>query len=165
MSKPHIESRQQYIFQAYKAKADAARTFTELVADWMTASFGTVLFLAVNSAFFFLWLLINSGFVPGIAIVDPFPFGLLTTMVSLEAIFLAIVVLISQNRAERVAEIREEVDLQINMIAEEEITKVLNLLKLSLEKQGIKLSEDEELQYMLRPVSSSELAEVIEGQI
>ena len=54
---------------------------------------------------------------PGIKPFDPYPFGFLTMVVSLEAIILAILVLISQNRASRVDDIREEIDLQVNIIA------------------------------------------------
>ena len=73
---------------------------------------------------------------------------------SLEAIILAIIVLISQNRADRIADLREEVALQVEEISELEITKVLKLLVVLMEKQGIDLAGDEELRAMLQTVDT-----------
>ncbi len=162
---PTIMSRHHQIRQAYKAKADAERSDIEKIADWMTINFGSVPFLLLNAAFFSIWIMINTGLVPGVAIFDPFPFGFLTMIVSLEAIFLAIIVLISQNRAQRIDEIREEIDLQVNTIAETEVTKILKMLKEISIKQNIDLSHDEELQYMLQPVDSDEISKAIASQI
>jgi uncharacterized membrane protein len=95
----------------------------------------------------------------------PFPFGLLTTVVSLEAIFLAIIVLISQNREARIAELREEVELYINTYAEDEITKVMYLITLLLEKNGIDVSEDTDLRNMLQNVDSDVIEKELEKQL
>jgi uncharacterized membrane protein len=90
---------------------------------------------------------------------------LLTTIVSLEAIFLAVFVLISQNRAARVAELREEIDLQINIRTETELTKLMMMVYMLAEKQGIDLSEDEDLQLMLKPVDMDEIEQALEQEI
>lgn len=143
---------------------DAKRSSSAKFADWMTSRFGTVWFLLFNGAVFGAWLLINSGQLPVVPVFDEPPFVLLTTIVSLEAIFLAIIVLISENRAARVADIREEIDLQVNLIAEEEITKILELLVLSLKKQGIDISKDLD-PHMLEPIHSAEIESRLEDQI
>lgn len=153
--------RKKHAISSYRKKADAKRNIGEKFADFLTAKFGSVVFLALNAVWFTAWVLINTGFVPGITPFDPFPFGLLTMVVSLEAIFLAIIVLISQNRASKVAEIREEVDLQINSISEVEVTKLINLMLLLLKKNGINVQDDAELAEMLLPINSEELEQVL----
>lgn len=152
------------VVQSFRAKADAKRTLSDKFADKLTAKFGTVLFLGLNALWFLVWIVINMGLIPGIEPFDPFPFGLLTMIVSLEAIFLAIIVLISQNRAAKIAELREEVDLQINSIAETEVSKTLVLLGLLLEKNGIKV-DDPEIADMVRPIRSTDIQRMLEKQL
>lgn len=131
----------------------------------MTAQLGSMWFLMLNAAWFVVWILINTGVLPLVAPFDPYPFGLLTMVVSLEAIILAIFVLISQNRGEKIDEIRDEVDLQVDMIAEREITKILELLTRVAEKNGIDLSKDVELHDMLRPTNTEKIEKTLEEQI
>ena len=107
----------------------------------------------------------NTGFIYFIQPFDPFPFGLLTMIVSLEAIFLAIIVLISQNRAAKIDDLRAETDLQINTITEEEITKVMELQVLLLKKNGIDVSHDPELMQMLEPTDLDRIEKSLEEQI
>jgi len=153
------------IFRSMKAKADARRTPMEKMADLMTSKFGSSTFLWFNITFFLVWILINTGYIRTIEIFDPFPFVLLTTIVSLEAIILAIFVLISQNRTAKVDDLREETHLQLNLIAEQEITKLIKMLALLLEKNGIDISEDPELKKMIRPVSEEEIEKHLEKEI
>ncbi|HEU4677313.1 MAG TPA: DUF1003 domain-containing protein, partial [Candidatus Paceibacterota bacterium] len=68
--------------KSFKAKADARRTTTEVIADFLTRSFGTVSFLVLNAIFFIVWIAWNMGLTP-FPVMDPFPFGLLTMVVSL----------------------------------------------------------------------------------
>ena len=140
MTKEHREK-----IRSLKAKIDARRTMSEKIADFLTEAFGTVFFLGFNAFVFLVWIVLNMGIIPSIPVFDPFPYGLLTMAVSLEAIFLAIIVLISQNRAAHVAELREEIDLQINVQAEEEITKILILLDRIHDHLGLPPEDDEEL--------------------
>lgn len=152
------------VIQSLRAKADAKRTLSDKFADSLTSKFGSVIFLSLNGLWFLVWIVINTGLVPGVEPFDPFPFGLLTMIVSLEAIFLAIIVLISQNRAARVAELREEIDLQINSIAETEISKTIMLLGLLLEKNGIEL-DDPDIADMVRPIRSQDIERALEEQL
>ena len=75
------------------------------------------------------WIAINLGWIPGVTPFDRFPFPFLTLTVSLEAIFLALFVLASQNRLTRQADRRSHLDLQIDLLAEREMTAVLRLLR------------------------------------
>ncbi len=158
------QKHQRLVVKSYRARADAKRSFSDKFADNLTSKFGSVIFLTLNALWFVTWITLNSGIIPGLEPFDPFPFGLLTMVVSLEAIFLAIIVLISQNRAARVAELREEIDLQINSIAETEISKTIMLLGLLLEKNGIKL-DDPEIADMARPIRSHDIERILEKQL
>lgn len=159
------EDSRKRIFRSIKAKAYAKRTIVERIADWMTSRFGSLSFLVLNILVFVFWVLINTNNIKGITPFDPFPFNLLTTAVSLEAIVLAIFVLISQNRDIKVADLRDETHLQLNIISEREITKVMKMMVLLLEKHGIDLSQDPELQKMIRPVSEEEIQKRLEKEI
>jgi uncharacterized membrane protein len=153
------------IFYSMKAKANARRTGMEKMADIMTSSFGSNAFLCLNITLFIFWVLVNTNKISFIAPFDPFPFNLLTTVVSLEAIILAIFVLISQNRTAKIDDIREETHLQLNLISEREVTKIIKMLALLLEKQGIDLSQDPELHKMIRPLSEEEIERKLEKEI
>jgi uncharacterized membrane protein len=156
--------RRRKAIKSFKAKADAKRTPSEKFADLLTIKFGTVAFLALNFIWFAVWILINTDKIPAIKPFDPFPFGLLTMIVSLEAIGLAIIVLISQNREARVSELREEIELLLNTTAEGELTKLISLVALLLEKQGVKL-DDPELKKMLKPIDSAEMIRQLEEEL
>jgi len=166
ISKPPLmeENPRGFAVSSLKAQADAKRTFSEKFADWVTTASGSVIFLTLNILWFATWIVINMGMVPGVEAFDPFPFGLLTMIVSLEAICLAVLVLISQNRESRIADIREEIDLHINKIAEAEITQIIKMLAQVLEKEGIDTKKDLVLQRMLKPISSSDIQRKIEKQ-
>lgn len=73
--------------------------------------------------------------------------------------------LISQNRAMKVDDLREEIQLQIAIIAEKEVTKAMKMLALLLEKQGINISEDPELKRLIKPTSEAELEKSLEKEI
>lgn len=153
------------IAQSIKAKMDARRTLAERVADWLTSRVGTMSFLVINLIWFSIWIVLNIGIIPGVQPFDPFPFGLLTMIVSLEAIALAIVVLISQNREAQVAALREEVDIYINFRAEQELTKLLEMVALLLEKHGIATSTDTVLQAMLKEKDVDEIEDALEEEL
>lgn len=140
------------------------RSLTIVIADWLTTSFGSISFLLFNILIFSFWILANLGKIPGIPVFDPYPFILLTMVVSLEAIILSIIVLMSQNRQSHVSTIREELDMQVNLISEREITKILYLLTLVLKKEGIKF-EDPELSEMIKQTDISYIERQLKDQI
>ena len=105
------------------------RSRTEQLGDWVArnAASGPVLLLHV--VWFAGWMAVNRGMVPGIEPFDRFPFPFLMMMVSLEAIFLALFVLASQNRLSRQSDKRSHLNLQVDLLAEREMTAVLQLLQ------------------------------------
>jgi uncharacterized membrane protein len=111
-------------------REESRRTLTDRAADAITNFSGSMTFLYIHVAWFGLWILLNVGVLafPGLRVFDRFPFGLLTMIVSLEAIFLSTFVLISQNRMARLGEKRAELDLHVNMLAEQKAAKTLEML-------------------------------------
>lgn len=159
----HSERRRQF-FKSFEAKNLKSRSFLTQVADDLTETFSSTGFLFLNAAFFLVWIILNTEIIPGLPAFDPFPFGLLTMAVSLEAIFLSIFVLVSQNRSSYVNSMREEVHLRVNLIAEEEITKILEVLAEMRNAMGIK-KEDKELEDMLHRIDTNYIERSIILQI
>ena len=95
--------------------ADEKLTVGQRIADVIAEFSGSIPFLVLNAVFFAVWLIVNAF--PSVAF-DPYPFGLLTMIVSLEAIFLSIFVLVSQNRQADKDRIRNELDYQVNLKSE-----------------------------------------------
>jgi uncharacterized membrane protein len=157
------QSGRQFI-RSLEAEALKKRPFLIRVADDLNAICGSAPFLVLNAIVFTGWIVVNSGLIPGIEPFDPYPFGFLTMAVSLEAIFLSIFVLISQNRNSLTSTVRDEVHMQVNLIAEQEITKILHILAEMREHMGIH-TEDKELQKMLSKVNEMKIEEQIEHQI
>ncbi len=145
-STPHGASIERYIRTVInlRLKATRERTLQDRIADAITSFSGRMLFVYVHIAWFIIWLILNTGQV-GIRPFDPFPYGLLTMIVSLEAIFLSTFVLISQNRMSVRAEHRADLDLHINLLAEYELTKVLQMLDTLQRKLGVENDQDTEL--------------------
>lgn len=119
-----------------RREAYAQRGIQDRAADWITAFAGSPAFIHVHTLWFLLWVILNTGWL-GVRAFDPFPYGLLTMVVSLEAIFLSTLVLITQNRVSAEAERRTELDLQIGLITEHELTRVLQMLGAIQDKLGI----------------------------
>lgn len=95
-------------------------TLLQRVADWIAWFSGSMPFLMINGGWFIVWIIFNT-FALGIAAFDPYPFGLLTMIVSLEAIFLSCFVLISQNRQAEKDRVRSDIEYEVNIKAELEI--------------------------------------------
>lgn len=127
-----------------RLKAAQARGVQDRLADAITAVSGRMVFVYVHIVWFGLWFLLNTGRL-GIPSFDPFPYGLLTMVVSLEAIFLATFVLISQNRLSAEAEHRADLALHIGLLTEHELTRVLHMLDAMQAKMGIENDADSEL--------------------
>lgn len=163
-SMPLNNKKSKHIIKSFEAKAKKKRPPIQKLADFLTTSFGTVWFLIINIAFFVTWVLINTGKISSVPIFDPFPFVLLITFVSLEAIILAIIVLISQNRESEIGNLRDELQLQVELITEKEISKVLLLLREIIQAQNIKLT-DPELEEMLKEVDTSYIERKLHEQI
>lgn len=151
--------------KSFKVKMSQDRTLADKLADGITKAFGSTWFFVANVLWFGGWISVNLGLVPGIAPFDPYPFGFLTMMVSLEAIFLSIFVLISQNRAARVDNLREEIDLQINVQAEQEITRILCMVDEIHDHLGLEAKDDPELKKMKKRMNLSALEKAISKEM
>jgi uncharacterized membrane protein len=115
--------------KAWERGVRHGRTKTEELSDWITSMAASGPVLLIHVIWFAGWIAVNVGAIPGITPFDRFPFPFLTMAVSLEAIFLALFVLASQNRLARQTDKREHLDLQIDLLAEREMTAVLHLLR------------------------------------
>ena len=151
-------------FRAVKAQHAANRNRIERIADVLTHVASSTPFLVTHLLWFASWIAWNSGAF-GLRPFDPFPYGLLTLVVSLEAIFLSILVLMAQGREAAIAELREEVALQVNLRTEAEVTKVLQLLAGLYTRQGYRLGEDDELRQMLQPLDPTDIERELIEQI
>ncbi|MEO5816495.1 MAG: DUF1003 domain-containing protein [Gemmatimonadaceae bacterium] len=138
-------------FGAIKAQHSANRTRLERFVDGLNQIASSTLFLVAHSIAFAFWLLWNTGRL-GIRPIDPYPFGLMTTIVSLEAIFLTLFVLMAQQRESAIAELREELGLQVSLRVEQEVTKTLQLVAGLYTRLGHRVSDDPELMHMLQPL-------------
>jgi uncharacterized membrane protein len=127
-----------------RLEAARERGVQDRVADAITSFAGRMTFLYVHVLWFGIWIALNSGRF-GMRPFDPFPYGLLTMTVSLEAIFLATLVLISQNRLSAESERRADLGLQIGLLAEHELTRALHMLDAIQDKLGIDNDHDAEL--------------------
>jgi uncharacterized membrane protein len=140
-----------------RAKQSRAERAASIVTDWT----GTVPFAALNAVWFVVWIALN---LPGSPLeFDPFPFSFLTMVVSLEAIFLAIFVLISENAAARASDRRARLDMQVNVIAEREITKVVEMVAAIYDHLGLQADDDEELEAMRRRTQIGHVAAIVDA--
>jgi uncharacterized membrane protein len=144
--------------QAAREQRTTADRIAELIANFC----GSMKFVWVHVIWFGGWIVFN--IIPGVRHVDPFPFTFLTLIVSLEAIFLSTFILISQNLETRISERRSHLDLQLNMLAEQENTKMIALLLAIADKVGAETNRDPHLEALSEEILPEKLAEQIEAQ-
>jgi uncharacterized membrane protein len=137
------------------------RTTEERIADTITDFSGRMYFVYFHLAWFAVWIALNFGLF-GFEPFDPFPFGLLTMIVSLEAIFLSAFVLISQNRLSAETDRRADLDLQMNLLTEHELTRALQMLDAIQDKLGIENDSDPELNDLEENVHPQDVIKEIE---
>lgn len=150
--------------RALKAGHAAERSNLERFADSLTRLASSPPFFTLHVIWFAVWIVWNSGYLP-VRPFDPYPFGLLTMVVSLEAIFLTMFVLMAQNRESAIAELREELTLQVNLRVEQEVTKTLQLVAGLYTRLGFRVSDDPELQEMLAPLDAAAIETELLAQI
>src|SRR6202140_4610531 len=131
-------------FRAIKAQHSANRSPMEVLADRMIGFASSTPFLVIHAIIFVAWIYWNLPF-SGLPKFDPYPYGMLTTIVSLEAIFLSIFVLMTPSRESRTGKMRDELTLQVNFRMEEEITKTLHLVPRLSARLNLTLADDPEL--------------------
>jgi len=151
-------------FRAIKAQHASNRSAMEVLADRMIGFASATPFLVIHVIIFIAWIYWNLPF-SGLPKFDPYPYGMLTTIVSLEAIFLSIFVLMTQSRESKIGELREELTLQVNLRMEEEITKTLHLVAGLYSRLGLQLADDPELKAMLEPLDPKKMENDLAEQI
>lgn len=143
-----IEVRRQY---------DLERSRQDRVADAITRFMGSMPFVYLHALLFGGWIIVNLSWIPGVRPFDPFPFVMLAMWASVEAIFLSTFVLISQNRMGAINERRADLDLQINLLSEHEVTRLIQLTDAIAKHLGVEATQEtppvDELKKDVHPVT------------
>jgi uncharacterized membrane protein len=148
--------------RAFEEKKSWADRLTDRIAGFT----GSIWFVVVHVAWFVAWFAINTKLVPAIHEFDPYPFILLSMMVSVEAVLLSTFVLMKQNRMQRRTDQRDHLTLQIDLLSEREVTKVLQLLRLVCQKLEIREVEtDKDLAEMANITSVNIISERISDEM
>jgi len=151
---------------ALEQEALHSRSLVDRISDAITQFSGSIFFIILHALWFLAWIAENTGVIPGTTPFDPFPFNFLTLLVSLEAIFLSTFVLMSQNRLGRQADKRAHLDLQINLLAEQEATVMLQLLQKICAHLGTTQEPSrEELQQFVRKTDVQTLVTELEKKL
>lgn len=133
----------------------------ERLAEKITRFTGSMLFVYLHLLIFGGWIFFNLPWAPGWVRFDP-TFVVLAMVASVEAIFLSTFVLITQNRMQALADKRSDLDLQISLLAEHEITRLITLVKAMAEKMAIEESRNPELEELKQDVRPEKVLERIE---
>ena len=148
-----------------RERRERSRTsFQERLAEAITRFTGSLRFVYVHLALYGGWIVANLGWIPGFRPWDP-TFVVLAMIASVEAIFLSTFVLISQNRMAEESERRASLDLQINLLAEHEVTRVITLVSAIADRLGVDSpAPDEEIQELKRDVAPEAVLDAIEEE-
>jgi uncharacterized membrane protein len=143
-------------------QAAGVRTRGEQVADVVAQFVGSWEFLAAQTVFLVIWIILNV--LAWIHSWDPYPFILLNLMLSFQAAYTAPILMISQNRQAKLSERRNQLDLQINMLAEQETTEILRLLRVICDHCGVRV-DHEEIGPWLQPTKPEQILKQIQERI
>ena len=142
------------------------RSIWDRIADLVAAFSGSIVFVLLHIALFIAWFLINLGIIPGIRPFDPYPFILLAMVVSCEAVLLSTFVLMKQNRMSRKAEQRDQLHLQVALLAEKELTKLLQGQRRISEHLGVaEVALDEETRELSENTAVDSLARELKREL
>ena len=154
------------IIRGIEERALQARTTPERVADGIGAFCGSMTFVILHVIIFGCWIIVNLTNIPALPHFDAYPFMLLSLAVSIEAIFLSAFVLMKQNRMSRRADARAALDLQINLLAEKEMTLVLKVLRRMSEHMGLRdVLDDPELRDLVKQTPVEAVAEELQQTV
>lgn len=145
--------------RSHRANREAGRSLSERFADVVTAFAGSMRSVVAHTVVVFLWTVINLGWTP-IVRFDP-TFVILATVASVEALFLSTFILISQNQMTRAADERADLNLQITLLSEHEITRLIQLTSAIAERLGIEAANDPHLEELKRDVAPEHVVEKI----
>ena len=124
----HVVHRNIEALAEHRRQEEARKSFSDRVAGLITAFAGSMTFVIFHAVIFGGWIVINARVLPVVKPWDPFPFVMLAMIASVEAIFLSTFVLINQNRMQRLADRRAELDVQIGLLTEHELTRAIQML-------------------------------------
>jgi uncharacterized membrane protein len=144
-------------------REEVTATLEVRVADAITRFTGSMRFVYLHLALFGLWIILNLGLIPGVPLFDP-SFVILAMVASVEAIFLSTFILISQNRMAAAADKRADLDLQINLLSEHEVTKLIALVSSIADRMGVKTEVDPEVDELKQDVAPEAVLDEIEEQ-
>ncbi len=134
----------------------------ERVAEAITGFTGSMRFVYLHVVLFGFWLVANLGWVPGIPAWDP-SFVVLAMVASVEAIFLSTFVLISQNRMAAAADQRADLDLQVSLLAEHEVTRLVTMVSGIAARLGVETEADAEVEEITQDVAPEAVLDEIEA--
>jgi uncharacterized membrane protein len=140
---------------------DARASAEEHLASAITRFSGSVRFVYMHFALYGAWIIANLGWIPGVKPWDP-TFVVLAMIASVEAIFLSTFILITQNRMASAADRRAELDVQISLLAEAEITKLVELVSEIAERMNVPDARQEDVEEMKRLVQPEAVLDAIE---
>lgn len=129
----------------------------ERTAVVLSKTFGDMKFFCFTLLALLIWITWNLDLLPGLKPFDPYPFTMLTMIVSVFSIILSISVLINQNREGKMNSIRQQIEFEVNVHAETEITKVLEMLHDIQKKLGIDKTTDKDLEEMKETLDIGQL--------
>src|SRR5580692_9242481 len=164
MENPSATARNVRAISDLEHSALAQRSVSARVGDVIASHAGKMWFIVFHVVWFALWLWINVGSHGKLAF-DPFPFQLLSTVVSLESIFLSLFILMSQNRSNIQADQRNHLELQINLLSEDENTKMLQMLRALCEHHKLKIARDPEIEAMTKRTEISDVLSELQDNL
>src|ERR1700681_2674246 len=142
------------------------RSSSERLADAVGGFAGSLPFIAVHLVFLLGWLLVNDGEIPWARPFDPYPFSLLGVIVAVEAVILSSFILMRQNRMMRRGERRDHLNLQVDLLAEKEITKVLQMVRAICGHMGLQnIMADKEIRELSQTTSIESLSQTLEDRL
>ncbi len=142
------------------------RSTSEWIGDRVASFAGSIYFVLLHAVVVVLWVLINANQVSGTPKFDPYPYSLLGTIVAIEAVFLGSFILMRQSRMTKRAERRDHLNLQIDLISEKEITKVLQLTRAMCTQMGLKkVADNAELKELSEETSVETLSQRLEDTL
>jgi uncharacterized membrane protein len=149
-----------------EAEALQGRTAIERASDSIVKLTGSLTFLLLQALLLLVWIAVNLHLIRGVKAFDPFPFGILALVVAGESVFLTTFVLISQNRMGRQSERRSHLDLQVSMLAEQELTTALQMLQKLCQHAGVDVKADsQQVQGFSKTTDVEKLANELEEKL
>lgn len=141
---------------------EGKKKFEEKIADNVTRFTGSMMFVYIHLALFSIWIIWNAGWM-GLKIFDP-SFVILAMFASVEAIFLSTFVLISQNRMNAQADKRADLDLQISLLTEHEVTRLITLVTAIAKKMDLEEAYHPEIDELAKDVRPEQVLDTMEKQ-